>query len=246
MTHQIRSELLKLVTTRTVAAVLSAMVLLVSVAIMLHAFGLSLGELSSRADQRGVMVDVAINVGGLFAALLGALVITGEIRSGNIRPTFLFTPRRVRVILAKAVSVLAVGAITGVVAVGVVTSVGAATLSSRGIDVRLTTADVARLFVGGLLGGALLGVLGLAVGTLVRSQVPTLVGIFAWLLFVENLMMDVPRAHQFVPGALAQAIAGNDRTGVLHSPGPAAALLGAYAVVAVAVAAFSARGRDFA
>lgn len=243
---QIRSELAKLTTTRTLAAVLTAMAFLVGVAIALHAVGLSVDQLSSRSDQRGVMIDVALNVGGLFAALLGALVITGEIRSRTIRPTLLVSPRRHHVILAKAIAVLAVGAVAGILAVGVVVGVGAAALSGRGIDVRLAGGDVAGLLAGGLVGGALLGALGLAVGSIVRSQVPTLVGIFAWLLFVENLMMDVPDVHRFVPGALAQAIAGQDRDGVLSAPVAAAALLAAYAVAAVLAAVLSTRKRDFA
>jgi hypothetical protein len=72
------------------------------------------------------------------------------------------------------------------------------------------------------------------------------VTLFAWLLFVENLLMDVPSAHRFVPGALAQAIAGQDRTGALQSPAAAAAVLAAYAVVAVAVAALATQRRDVA
>lgn len=244
--RQIRSELAKLTTTRTLTSVLAAMALLVGLATALHAVGLSVEQLSSRPSQRGVMVDVAINVGGLFSALLGALVITGEIRSGTIRPTLLFSPRRSEVLLAKAVSVLAVGAVTGLLAVGVVVGVGAGALSARGIDVQLTGDDVTGLVAGGLLGGALLGCLGLAVGVVVRSQVPTLVGIFAWLLFVENLLIEIPAVHRFVPGALAQAIAGQDRDGVLSSPSPAAVLLAAYVMAAVTAAAFSMRTRDFA
>jgi ABC-type transport system involved in multi-copper enzyme maturation permease subunit len=246
LSRQIRSELLKLTTTRTLPAVLSAMTLLVGVAVALHAVGLPADQLSSRSDQRGVMIDVAINVGGLFAALLGALVITGEFRSGTIRPTLLVRPRRRQVILAKAASVLAVGAASGLAAVGVVIGVGAAALAARGIEIRLAAGDIVGLGIGGLLGGALLAVLGLAVGAVVRSQVPTLVAIFAWLLFVENLLMDVPSAHRFVPGALGQAIAGQDRAGVLHSSVLATALLTAYAAVAVAAAASTAQRRDVA
>ena len=49
-------------------------------------------------------------LGALFAALLGALSITTEIRHGTIRPTFLFTPRRGRVLWAKVWASVLIGA----------------------------------------------------------------------------------------------------------------------------------------
>lgn len=246
MRRQLASEIAKLRTTRTVAAVLAAMVALVAAAMVLHAYGLPVDRLAGRADQRGIMIDVGMNLGGLFAALLGALSITAEIRSGTIRPTLLVMPRRRTVVLAKALTTLLVGAVAGLVATTTAAAVGSAALDLRGIEVQVTTGDVVRLLAAGPAAGALLAVLGLAVGTLLRSQVPTLVGIFAWLLFVENVLMDVPSAHRFVTGALGQAIAGQDRAGVLDAAGPAAALLAGYAVVAVAVAVLTTERRDFA
>jgi hypothetical protein len=51
-----------------------------------------------------------------------------------------------------------------------------------------------------LAGTALWAVAGLGVGALVRNQVPALVGLCAWLLFVENLLVgNVPDAGRFAP-----------------------------------------------
>jgi len=94
MKAQLRSELYKLRSTWTVASVVAAMLALVTLAVLLHGFGLSASRLTSLPDQRGVFTDVGVNLGALFAGLLGALSITGEIRSGTIRPTLLVTPRR--------------------------------------------------------------------------------------------------------------------------------------------------------
>ena len=94
MKAQLRSELYKLRSTWTVASVVAAMLALVTLAVLLHGFGLSASRLTSLPDQRGVFTDVGVNLGALFAGLLGALSITGEIRSGTIRPTLLATPRR--------------------------------------------------------------------------------------------------------------------------------------------------------
>jgi len=79
MRLQLRAELYKLRTTRAVVGVLAAMVALVTLAVLLHCSGLSLGRLTSRGDQRAVFVDVGVNLGAVFAGLVGALSITSEI-----------------------------------------------------------------------------------------------------------------------------------------------------------------------
>lgn len=71
----------------------------------------------------------------IFASLLGALSITNEIRSGMIRPTFLATPRRARVITAKVAASLIGGVLFGLCAEAVAIGVGASGLTTRGIPI---------------------------------------------------------------------------------------------------------------
>jgi ABC-type transport system involved in multi-copper enzyme maturation permease subunit len=244
MTAQLRSELYKLRSTRTVASLVAAMLALVTLAVLLHGFGLSVSRLTSLPDQRGVFIDVGVSLGAVFAGLLGALSITGEIRSGTIRPTLLVTPRRGLVIAAKAVTVLAAGFVAGVISTGAAAGVGGAALASRGLTVRLGAGDYAQLILGGGAAAAMWALIGLGVGAVVRAQVPAIVALFAWLLFVENLFADLPSAHRFVPGALAQAVAGQQRSGILHTPAAAALLLALYAALAVAAGRTAATRRD--
>lgn len=244
MKNQLRSEFYKLRATRTVAGLLAALVALVALAVLLHGFGLSVDRLSSRGDQRGVFVDVGVNLSAVFAGLLGALSITGEIRTGTIRPTLLVTPRRGRVIAAKALAMLITGFGVGVVGTGVAAGVGAAALAGRGLTVQVTANDYLLLIAGGGAAAALWAVIGLGVGAVVRAQVPTIVALFAWLLFVENLLADLPGVHRFVPGALAQALAGQSRDGVLHTPALAALLLATYTAAAIAAGRTATIRRD--
>jgi ABC-2 type transport system permease protein len=246
MRAQLRSEFYKLRSTRTVVGLLAAMFGLVVLAVLLHGFGLSITRLASRGDQRGVFVDVGVNVGAVFAGLLGALSITGEIRSGTIRPTLLFTPRRGRVIAAKSVTVLITGFFVGVIATGAAAGVGAIALAGRGLAVQLGAGDYAVLIAGGGAATALWAVVGLGVGAVVRAQVPTIVALLAWLLFVENLLADLPDVHRFAPGALAQALAGQQRDGTLHTPAVAAVLLALYAAAAIAAGRRATMRRDVA
>ena len=244
MTAQLRSELYKLRSTWTAASVFAAMLALVTGAVLLHGFGLSAGRLASLPDQRGVFIDVGVSLGAVFAGLLGALSITGEIRSGTIRPTLLVTPRRGLVIAAKAVIVLAAGFVAGVISTGAAAGVGGAALASRGLTVQLGAGDYAQLILGGGAAAAMWALIGLGAGAIVRAQMPAIVALFAWLLFVENLFADLPSAHRFVPGALAQALAGQQRSGILDTPAVAALLLALYAALAVAAGRTATTRRD--
>jgi ABC-type transport system involved in multi-copper enzyme maturation permease subunit len=244
MRAQLRSELYKLRSTRTVASLVAAMLALVTLAVLLHGFGLPVSRLTSLPDQRGVFIDVGVSLGAVFAGLLGALSITGEIRSGTIRPTLLVTPRRGLVIAAKAVTVLAAGFVAGVISTGAAAGVGGAALASRGLTVQLGAGDYAQLILGGGAAAAMWALIGLGAGAVVRAQVPAIVALFAWLLFVENLFADLPSAHRFVPGALAQALAGQQRSGILHTPAVAALLLALYAALAVAAGRTATTRRD--
>jgi hypothetical protein len=247
MIAQIRSEAYKWATTRTNAGVLAGMVALIATAMLLHAFGLPVNRLATEEDQRGILIDVAANVGALFAALLGALSVTNEFRTGTIRPTLLAQPRRTVVVAAKVACSLAVGAITGMLAATAAAAVGSLGFAGRSLPIAVTAGDVGRLAVGGLVAGALWAAIGLGVGTIVRAQVPTVVGLSVWLLFVENVLAgDVPTAHKYVPGALAQALAGSTRDAVLASAPLAAALLLAYAAAAAILAATTLARTDVA
>src|SRR6266516_48971 len=244
MKAQLRSELYKLRSTWTVASVVAAMLALVTLAVLLHGFGLSASRLRSLPDQRGVFTDVGVNLGALFAGLLGALSITGEIRSGTIRPTLLVTPRRGLVIAAKAVTALAAGFVAGVISAGAAAGAGSAALASRGLTIQLGAGDYAQLILGGA-AAAMWALIGLGLGAVIRAQVPAIVALFAWLLFVENIIGgDLPSVNRFAPGALALALAGQQRTGILGTPAVAAFLLAFYAALAVAVGRTAMTRRD--
>lgn len=245
MRAQVRSELLKQRSTSTNLGLLVGMLGLVLFAELLHGVGLAAEHLDTRADQlitfgRGEFLGV------LFAGLVGALSITGEFRHGTIRPTLLVTPQRSRVIAAKVVVSTVVGAGFGLAASALAAGAGAAALRMRGIDVELAGGDYALLVAGGAAAAALWAAIGVGVGAVVRSQVPTVVGVCAWLLFVEGLLagdaldLDVSR---FAPGAAAEAISGQE-PGALLAPALGAVVLAVYAVGAIAAGWLATERRD--
>ena len=134
MKAQLRSELLKQRSTRTSLGLFAVMLGVVALVVLLHGFGLAAGNLEGTSRQvmvfgRGEFLAV------LFAALLGALSITSEIRYGTIRPTFLVSPWRGRVIAAKVWVSMLLGAGFGLAACALAAGLGTAALWVRGIDV---------------------------------------------------------------------------------------------------------------
>ena len=243
MTAQLRAELLKHRSTFTNLGLFLAMLGLVLLAVLLHGLTLPADRLRSASDQVEVFRFGSL-LGALFAGLVGAMSITGEIRHGTIRPTFLITPRRARVVAAKIVASGLVGIVFGLVAVGVAVGVGSAVLAARGIPVTLDGSDYILMPAGGIAAAALWAAIGLGLGALLRNQVATLVAIFLWLFFIENLLIDfVPGVGKFAPGAAAAAITGLDPETLL-APAAGALLLALYAAAAAAAGSIATLRRD--
>jgi ABC-type transport system involved in multi-copper enzyme maturation permease subunit len=246
MRAALRSEFFKQRSIRTGLALLGALLALVAVAVILHVYGFAADDLAQKSNQLEVFNPGQL-LGGLFAALLGAMSITSEIRYGTIRPTFLVTPWRSRVVAAKVAASIVLGAGFGLAAAVVATAVGTGALSTRGIDVQLDSGDYALMLAGGAAAAALWAAIGVGVGALVRNQVPALVGLCAWILFVEGLLVGdtLKNVARLTPGGAAAALSGQERAALLP-PALALILLALYAAAAALTGARVTARRDVA
>jgi ABC-type transport system involved in multi-copper enzyme maturation permease subunit len=247
MSGLLRSELLKQRTTRTTLQLPLWMAGLVVLVVVLHVVGFSVHDLASRDHQLKVF-GWGTGIGSLFAALLGALSITGEIRHGTIRPTFLVTPTRARVIAAKAAASAFGGLVLGLLAEGLAAGVSSAGLAARGVHVALSAGDFAQLLAGGAVAAALWAAIGTGIGAIVRNQVGTVVGLCVWLLLIETtLIQNFSSVAKLAPGASAGALAGaiqaQGATSLL-APTLGALLLVAYAAAATAAGSIAITRRD--
>ena len=247
MTAQLRSELLKQRSTRTNLALLAWMVALVVAVVALHVVSFGAGALSRDSNQMKIL-GLGTGLGALFAALLGAMSITGEFRTGTIRPTLLVTPRRTRVIAAKVVASMLAGAGIGLLAEALTAGAEAVGLAARGVNIELGGGDYAQLLAGGALAAALLAAIGVGVGAAVRSQVAAVAGLCVWLLFLEPLLLgDVPGVAKYAPEASAGAIAGAIQSQIADSliaPALGVVLLAAYSALAALAGSQSIARRD--
>ena len=247
MTAQLRSELLKLRSTRTNVALLAWMVGLVVLVVALHVLSFGVGALSRESNQMKIL-GLGTSIGALFAALLGAMSITGEFRTGTIRPTFLVTPRRTRVVAAKVMASMLAGVGVGLVAEALTAGAEAGWLAVRGVHLELGGGDYAQLLAGGALAAALFSAIGVGVGAVVRNQVAAVAGLCVWLLFLEPLLLgDVPSAAKYAPEASAGAIAGAIQSQIadtLIAPALGVVLLAAYAALAALAGSLLITRRD--
>jgi ABC-type transport system involved in multi-copper enzyme maturation permease subunit len=243
--RQLRSELLKQFSTWTWLGLLAGMVALVLLVVLLHGFELPVQRVGARDAQQHLLFSWAALLGPLFGALLGAMAITSEFRTGTIRPTLLFGPRRGRMVAAKVVVSLVVGTGFGLLAAVAAAGAGAFALGYRGVAISLDSGDFVQLFAGCAASTALWAAIGVGLGGLIRSQVPTLVGICAWALFVDQLLLGdaslVGNLGRYTPGALAKAAIGLEP---LVAPGTALAYLAIYAAVAATAGWLAVSRRD--
>ncbi len=248
MIAAVRAELFKQRSTRTVVGLFGAMLALVLLVVLVHGLGLGAENFDSTSKQLTILFGWGEVFGAMFAGLFGAMSMTGEIRYGTIRPTFLVNPVRSQVVAAKAWVCMLIGLAFGLISGAVVAGVGTAALNARGIGVHLGVDDYARVILGSAVAAALWGAIGVGVGAVVRSQVAALVGIVVWLLFVENLLVGditgVGAVGRLLPGAAGRAISGQDPN-ILLSPAVGLVVLILYASAGGVVGSIVTVRRDF-
>jgi len=199
-----------------------------------------------------VLWDVlsVVTFAAVFTLILGILIVTWEYRHGTITQTFLVTPHRERVMVAKYAVGLAAGAVlTGLGLVVVLVT------AQFWISIDLTRGQwelVGRLVVA----SALWGVFGAGLGALLQSQVGAIVTAFVWFLVAEPLIgSQFDRFGDYLPGSTLDRLTqrGALETGEeIGDPGSgysfglygAALLAGVYAAGMAALGVASALWRD--
>lgn len=224
MSVLVGAELLKLRTTRGWIGYLLALVVLSGIG---AAGGLGAAE-KGRLDTTGFQRDLlaSSHASGLIALLVGITAVTAEWRHGTITRTFLVTPRRELVVAAKGMALIAVGAVLAVVSVAVVLAVAVPWLAIDGASIHVGGLGgiVARIVVG----AALWGLLGVAVGSAVQSQTGALVGAILWVVLVEPLfavllgLAGLERVGDFLPARSLQELESTGGSGL--TPGAAFAV----------------------
>jgi ABC-2 type transport system permease protein len=234
----LQAELIKLRTTRTFAAIVGTAA---ATSVIVVALGAALGV---ETDPQALFTNTSITY---IIVLLGAIGMTGEWRHRTITSSILAAPDRVRLLVAKTLSISAAGVALSLVVTVATMVVGELILSSRG-EATLGAGGLADVLWRNLAVAALLGPFGVCVGALLRNQIATVVGLVIVAAVVEPAVVQaVPEVGRFGPlaGAPDGILGGADAaaTGVL-APGPAIAVVVAWTLAAFIAAAIRLRNRD--
>ena len=238
MRPQLRSELIKLTSTRTFYGLIAGAVAVVLLATWstLSSSGAATGDLHAHTFFFLASVNLP-----LFAVILGVRASTDEFRFGTIVGSILADGHRGRLIAAKA-AVAGIGAaVLSAVAMTAMVGLAVALTGMGGESLRVSTDDGTAM-LGLAAASAAWAAIGVAVGALVRHQVAAVVGVLVWLLVVENLGAGLlGSAGRYLPGQAAHGLA--QIPDLLTVP-VAAAVLIAYVAAALAAASITTTRRD--
>lgn len=194
----LRSELVKLTSLRSTVALLLAIVLLggaVSVALAVTAPGAGLPDDPSVGFLLDQLTIGTVLFGQLVAGVLGVLVISGEYSTGTIRPTLAAVPSRVTVLAAKAVVLFLTVTAAGLVALVGSWAVTYPLYAGYGLALGLGAPGMALAMIGGAVYVGLCAVLGLGVGTVLRSVAAGVATVISVILLVPIVLSVLPASQ---------------------------------------------------
>lgn len=194
------------------------------------------------------------SLGGSFLAqlaigVLGVLLVTGEYSTGMIRATFTAVPRRLAVLTARTI-VFAVTTLAVLVPTCVVAFVlGQHLLSSKHIQTDFGAPGVTRAVIGAGLYLVAIGLLGGALGWLIRHTAGAIAVLVALLLIVEILVHLLPspwpdRIAPYLPAEAGQALWTIKPDAHTLAPWTGFGVLMLYVAVSLIAAAFLLHRRD--
>ena len=186
----VRAEWIKL-RSLTSTWVTSAITIAITV---LFGAGLAIGYAGSpdRADQAKTMIAAGSVLGLIVVAVLGALMITSEYASGQIRSSMMAVPRRGRLFTAKAIVGSAFSFVLGLLSVTL--AYAASYPFMKGHAGSLTDAHYLGLFWGTGLSFAIVALMAQGVGYLTRSTAGAITVVVS-VLFVVPIPFQLMTGH---------------------------------------------------
>ncbi len=194
MLSAINSEWIKLRTVRSTFITLAVVVILGVGLAALFSWGAASsyasGSYTGVFDPTSLSL-ASLGLGQLAVAVLGSLVITSEYSSGMIRTSLMATPHRPRLLGAKAVAFTAVMVVVGEVTAFGAFLIGQVVLAAQAPSASLGQSSVLRAVIGAGLYLAVIGLLSLAVGALLRNTAASIAILVAFVFVVPLILRGV-------------------------------------------------------
>ncbi|MFF7239896.1 ABC transporter permease subunit [Streptomyces collinus] len=204
---------------------------------------------SPRMDQdfaRSTAVSLSLfgaNFAQLALGVLGVLAMAGEYSSGTIRSTLAAVPRRLPVLWSKSAVYGLVALAVGTVGAFAAFMVGSRILAGTPAAMGLGHAGAVRSLLGAGLYLGLVGVIGIALGGLLRSVAGGISVLVATLMLVPGLMSLLPSSWQdhispYLPSSSGRAMFALTQDATTLSPGTGLLVFLAWTSLALAGAAY--------
>jgi ABC-2 type transport system permease protein len=197
MMNAIRAEWIKLRTIRSTWVLLIVSVVLTIGFAVLLGFVVDEGGAGRRGNGGpGSTVDttlVGFAIATLLVGVVSVLLATGDFRF-TIRQTLAAEPRRLRVMVAKAIVVTLASAVIGAVMIALAVGIGSLIFKSRNMPLSFQDGGWSTIF-GSLLHLVLFSLAGLAVGLLIRHSAGAIVVLLVWPLLVEPILGALSRNY---------------------------------------------------
>jgi ABC-type transport system involved in multi-copper enzyme maturation permease subunit len=210
MSRLIRIELLKIRTTRLSYGLLATATGLTALLTVLRAATAGTGKAAPLYTATGLTRTLTVSGFALLIAIVfGATVSSGEFRHNTATSTYLATPNRAQVLVAKLIAAAGVGLLFGAGAFAAGTAVALTFVAAHGYHVTLSASTIIGYGAGAILAGCLLAAFGVALGTLVRGQLGVVIGVLVWGFFVESILGGVfNQIGAYLPFTAATTLAG--------------------------------------
>jgi ABC-2 type transport system permease protein len=145
--------------------------------------------------------------GATLALVLGIMIAAGEYRHGTMTDTYLTTPRRSRVLLAKLLVAGLAGLVFGALTVVADLAVAIPFYASHDNPLSLGEVDVWGAAVGSVLWSVGFAAIGVALGTLLRNLVLAVVAGLTWVYLLEGVTVNlVPDVGKWLPAGAAEGL----------------------------------------
>ena len=184
-------------------------------------------------------------VGAVLLAALGVRSVTSEYSTGMIRSTFTATPTKRRVLSAKALVTAAFVFPLALFADVVSFELGQRIFAAKHLQVSLTHPGVLEAVVLGAVAVSIIAVIGVGLGGLIRHTAAATTALVLVIVGGVTLGQFVPVGlREYLPGTALQAAVTVNHSAGLLKPGTAIAVLGIYALIALAAASIRMAHRD--
>lgn len=185
----------------------------------------------------------------LIVGVLGVLVVSGEYGTGMIRASLSAAPRRLPVLWAKLAVFAVVTFVVTTIGAFAAFFAGQAMLSAQHIQTTLGAPGVLRAVLGTSLYLTVIGMLGVALGWLLRHTAGAIATLFGLVLILPVLVSALPDSwsstiEPYLPSTAGQALTTVRADPASLAPWTGFAVFCAYLVVAVVAAAVLLRRRD--